>query len=137
MKSVKVNTLVSVAFLLGAVSAARAENWYCTREDTTKKNHTFTNQLYWTSSDGAAMTEFDAADDYYACNTMYLSQAPGFFGGPLHFGSIAENKSTTAWIYSGNISCKNYGMVLEKGNITCSRDGISAHSLLGSFYDGR
>ena len=131
MKSVKVNTLVSVAFLLGAVSAARAENWYCTREDTTKKNHTFTNQLYWTSSDGAAMTEFDAADDYYACNTMYLSQAPGFFGGPLHFGSIAENKSTTAWIYSGNISCKNYGMVLEKGNITCSRDGISAHSLLG------
>ena len=131
MKSVKVNTLVSVAFLLGAVSAARAENWYCTREDTTKKNHTFTNQLYWTSSDGAAMTEFDAADDYYACNTMYLSQAPGFFGGPLHFGSIAENKSTTAWIYSGNISCKNYGMVLEKGNITCSRDGVSAHSLLG------
>lgn len=131
MKSVKVNTLVSVAFLLGAVSAARAENWYCTREDTTKNNHTFTNQLYWTSSDGAAMTEFDAADDYYACNTMYLSQAPGFFGGPLHFGSIAENKSTTAWIYSGNISCKNYGMVLEKGNITCSRDGISAHSLLG------
>lgn len=131
MKSVKVNTLVSVAFLLGAVSAARAENWYCTREDTTKKNHTFTNQLYWTSADGAAMTEFDAADDYYACNTMYLSQAPGFFGGPLHFGSIAENKSTTAWIYSGNISCKNYGMVLEKGNITCSRDGISAHSLLG------
>ena len=131
MKSVKVNTLVSVAFLLGAVSAARAENWYCTREDTTKNNHTFTNQLYWTSSDGAAMTEFDAADDYYACNTMYLSQAPGFFGGPLHFGSIAENKSTTAWIYSGNISCKNYGMVLEKGNITCSRDGVSAHSLLG------
>lgn len=133
MKTLRVGILASVACFLCAMSAARAENWYCTREDTTKKNHLFTNHLYWASSDGTAMAEFDEADDYFVCCMTYIQVAPTFRGGPLHFGSVADNKSASVWIYSGNISCENKGMVLEKGNITCSRDGVnSAHSLMGS-----
>ena len=133
MKTLRVGILASVACFLCAMSAARAENWYCTKDDTTKKNHLFTNHLYWASSDGAAMSEFDEADDYFVCCTTYIQVAPKFRGGPLHFGSVADGKSASVWIYSGQINCENKGMVFEKGDITCSRDGVnSAHSLMGS-----
>ena len=133
MKTLRVGILASVACFLCAMSAARAENWYCTKDDTTKKNHLFTNHLYWASSDGAAMAEFDEADDYFVCCTTYIQVAPKFRGGPLHFGSVADGKSASVWIYSGQINCENKGMVFEKGDITCSRDGVnSAHSLMGS-----
>ena len=135
------NTLPKVSFAaalcLGAAiaSGSGGQTWYCTKGDATKvgsayPNNTFNDPSYWHLADGTVMTEFSTEDDYYLCNTTYLQGAPTFPGGPLHLGSVAEDKSVTVWIYSGNIP--THGVVLEKGNITCNRGGTgSAHSLIG------
>ena len=77
------------------------------------------------------MTEFSTEDEYYAYNTMYLQVAPTFPGGPLHLGSVAEDKSSYITIYSGQLP--THGVFLEKGTITCNRSSPpSAHTLSGN-----
>ena len=120
MKSVKVNTLVSVAFLLGAVSAARAENWYTSKADNRRNggenyyNDSFKQPDFWVSDAGIAMSEFSTEDEYYVHHALYLKSAPAFPGGVLHIGNIAEKVSSTIWLYYGGITATN-GFVLEKG----------------------
>ena len=59
MKSVKVSILVSVAFFFGAVSAARAENLYCSlNDDSNNKNRAFKTPSQWKDSNGTGYDEF-------------------------------------------------------------------------------
>ena len=89
--SVKVSFAVALCFGAAATFASGGQKWYCTTADTAKNNKAFTDPSYWHLADSTVMTEFSSEDDYYMCNSSYLSGAPVFQGGPLHLGCIEEN----------------------------------------------
>ena len=94
---------MSIICIFGAAiaSGSGGQTWYCTVNDTAKDNKSFKDPSFWHLADGTTMTEFSTEDEYYAYNTMYLQVAPTFPGGPLHLGSVAEDKSSYITIYSG------------------------------------
>ncbi|MBQ6330517.1 MAG: hypothetical protein IJI35_15970, partial [Kiritimatiellae bacterium] len=133
MKKVSAKVSFAVVLCFGAAPAfcSGGQTWYCTKNDTGRDYQSFKTPSYWHLSNGTEMTEFSSEDDYYLCNTTYFSGSPTFPGGPLHLGSVVENRSVTISIYSGNIN--THGVFLENGVITCNRSSTpSYHTLSGN-----
>ena len=133
MKSLKVSVLASVAFFFGAVSAARAENLYCSlNDDSNNKNRAFTTPSQWKDSNGTGYDEFSEEHDYYVCCDLYLSLAQNLQlnVGPLHMGCLAMSKAGSASIYAGGVTAPK-GFVVEKGSFTANRYGGWAHPIKG------
>lgn len=133
MKSLKVSVLVSVAFFFGAVSAARAENLYCSlNDDSNNMNRAFKTPSQWKDSNGTGYDEFSEEHDYYVCCDLYLSLAQNlqFNVGPLHMGCLAMSKAGTALIYAGGFTAPK-GFVVEKGSFTANRYGGQTHPIKG------
>lgn len=96
--------------------------WYLKTGDSSN-NQAFTTANRWKDADGNPQEAFSTEDDYYACAFMRLSQASAFQGGSLHIGSLEEDKTGSASIYSGNLKIVSgsRGFFLEKGTITQNR----------------
>ena len=132
MENASLKVLFAAALCLGAAiaSGSGGQKWYCTKNDTNKDNKSFTTPSYWHLSNGTEMTEFSSEDDYYLCNSSYISGSPTFPCERFHLGSVAEDMSIGILLYSGNIF--THGVFLEKGKITCNRSTTpSAHTLSG------